>query len=71
MGEVGMAFIKLKPGATATQDEIIKFARERMANFKAPKYVRFVEDYPMTATGKIQKFVLRKSAVKELGLDKE
>jgi len=71
MGEVGMAFIKLKPGATATQDEIIKFARERMANYKAPKYVRFVEDYPMTATGKIQKFVLRKSAVKELGLDKE
>jgi fatty-acyl-CoA synthase len=71
MGEVGMAFILLKPGATATQDEIIKFARERMANYKAPKYVRFVEDYPMTATGKIQKFVLRKSAVKELGLDKE
>jgi fatty-acyl-CoA synthase len=41
-----------------------------MANFKAPKYVKFVDDFPMTATGKIQKFVLKEGAVKELGLDK-
>jgi fatty-acyl-CoA synthase len=71
MGEVAMAFIKLKPGETATQDEIIRFARERMANYKAPKYVKFVDDYPMTATGKVQKFVLREMAVKQLGLDKQ
>ena len=44
MGEVAMAFIKLKPGETATQDEIIRFARERMANYKATKYVQFVDD---------------------------
>jgi fatty-acyl-CoA synthase len=69
MGEVAMAFVKLKPGETATQDEIIGFARERMANYKAPKYVKFVDDYPMTATGKVQKFALREMAVKELGLD--
>ncbi|MBE0480989.1 MAG: AMP-binding protein, partial [Dehalococcoidia bacterium] len=71
MGEVAMAFIKLKPGETATEQEIIKFAREKMANYKAPKYVKFVNDYPMTATGKIQKFVLKENAVKELGLDKQ
>jgi len=68
MGEVAMAFIKLKSGETATQEEIIKFARGKMANYKAPKYVKFVEDFPITVTGKIQKFVLREMAIKELGL---
>ena len=71
MGEVAMAFIKLKEGESATQEEIISFAREKMANYKAPKYVKFVDDFPMTATGKIQKFVLREGAVKEMGLDKQ
>jgi fatty-acyl-CoA synthase len=71
MGEVGMAFIRLKEGQTATAEEIIKFAREKMANYKAPKYVKFVNDFPMTATGKIQKFILKEGAVKELGLDKQ
>jgi fatty-acyl-CoA synthase len=71
MGEVGMAFIKLKEGQTATADEIIAFAREKMANYKAPKYVKFVNDFPMTPTGKIQKFVLRDQAIKEMGLDKQ
>ncbi len=69
MGEVAMAFIKLKEGATATEEEIIKFSREKMANYKAPKYVKFVDDFPMTPTGKIQKFVLKEEATKELGLD--
>jgi fatty-acyl-CoA synthase len=71
MGEVGMAFIKLKEGQTATAEEIIAFARDKMANYKAPKYVKFVTDFPMTPTGKIQKFVLRDQAVKEMGLDKQ
>ena len=70
MGEVAMAFIKLKEGETATEEEIIKFSREKMANYKAPKYVKFVDDFPMTVTGKVQKFVLKEGAVKELGLDK-
>ncbi len=69
MGEVAMAFIKLKEGQEATAEEIIQFSREKMANYKAPKYVKFVDDFPMTATGKIQKFVLRDEAVKELGLE--
>ena len=71
MGEVAMAFIKLKEGETATAEEIISFARERMANYKAPKYVKFVDDFPMTATGKIQKFILKDTAIDELGLDKQ
>jgi fatty-acyl-CoA synthase len=71
MGEVAMAFVKLKEGQTATEEEIIKFAREKMANYKAPKYVKFVTDFPMTPTGKIQKFVLKEQAIKEMGLDKQ
>ncbi|UCC60240.1 MAG: AMP-binding protein [Dehalococcoidia bacterium] len=71
MGEVAMAFVKLKEGQTSTEEEIITFAREKMANYKAPKYVKFVDDFPMTATGKIQKFILKDIAVEELGLDKQ
>ncbi len=71
MGEVGMAFIKLKEGQTATAEEIIAFARDKMANYKAPKYVKFVNDFPMTPTGKVQKFVLKEQAIKEMGLDKQ
>ncbi|TET13986.1 MAG: AMP-binding protein [Dehalococcoidia bacterium] len=71
MGEVAMAFVKLKEGQTATEEEIISFARGKMANYKAPKYVKFVDDFPMTATGKIQKFALKETAVSELGLDKQ
>jgi fatty-acyl-CoA synthase len=71
MQEVAMAFVKLKEGQTATEEEIIKFAREKMANYKAPKYVKFVTEFPMTPTGKIQKFVLKEQAIKEKGLDKQ
>jgi fatty-acyl-CoA synthase len=71
MGEVAMAFVKLKENESATEEEVIKFSREKMANYKAPKYVKFVDDFPMTATGKIQKFVLKDEAVNELGLDKQ
>jgi fatty-acyl-CoA synthase len=57
-GEVGKAFLTLKPGAALTSDELRAFARERIAAFKVPKYVEF-GDLPKTSTGKIQKFVLR------------
>ena len=60
-GEVPCAFIELKEGATPTAEEIIAFARSRLAGFKTPKEVRFVE-LPKTSTGKIQKFELRKIA---------
>jgi fatty-acyl-CoA synthase len=57
-GEVPKAFVTLKPGASATEAEIVAFCRERLAGFKAPKAVEFC-DLPKTSTGKIQKFVLR------------
>ncbi|RME15611.1 MAG: acyl-CoA synthetase, partial [Alphaproteobacteria bacterium] len=60
-GEVPCAFVELKEGATATEEELIAFARERLAGFKTPKRVVFAE-LPKTSTGKIQKFELRKQA---------
>ena len=61
-GEAPFAFVVLKPGQTATERELIDFTRERLAHFKAPHGVTFVNELPKTATGKIQKFVLRKGA---------
>jgi len=61
-GEAPFAYVVLKSGATATEKELIDFTRERLAHFKAPHGVTFVNELPKTATGKIQKFVLRKGA---------
>ena len=58
-GETPNAFVVLKTGATATADELEAFARANMAHFKAPRKFEFVENLPKTATGKIQKYVLR------------
>ena len=60
-GEVPYAFVELKQGRTATAEELIAFCRRTLAGFKTPKGVAFVE-LPKTATGKIQKFELRKVA---------
>ena len=57
-GEVPKAFVALRPGQQATEDEVIAFCRERLAHFKCPKAVEFC-DLPKTSTGKIQKFRLR------------
>jgi len=57
--EVCMAVVQLKEGEKATEEEIIEYCRGKIANFKIPKYVRFIEEYPMTGSGKIQKFVLK------------
>ncbi|MGI8447478.1 MAG: long-chain-fatty-acid--CoA ligase [Streptosporangiaceae bacterium] len=61
-GETPHAFVVLRDGQTAAEDEIIAFARERLAHFKAPRGVTFVTELPKTATGKIQKYVLRDGA---------
>jgi len=61
-GETPHAFVVLRDGATATEDDLIAFARQHLAHFKAPRGVTFVGELPKTATGKIQKFVLRKGA---------
>jgi len=61
-GEAPYAYVVLKPGASATEAELIAFTRDRLAHFKAPHGVTFVAELPKTATGKIQKYVLRKGA---------
>jgi len=58
-GEAPCAFVVLKAGQTATEQEIKEFARSRLAHFKAPQWVTFVDELPKTATGKIQKYILR------------
>jgi fatty-acyl-CoA synthase len=58
-GEAPRAFVVLKPGASITDHELRQFARERMAHFKIPQCFIFLSELPKTATGKIQKYVLR------------
>ena len=57
-GEVAAAFVEPVPGATLSEQEVIDFCKGVIANFKVPKYVRFVEEWPMSGT-KIKKFELR------------
>jgi fatty-acyl-CoA synthase len=68
MGEELCAWIRLAPGATADEEEIRAFCRGQIAHFKIPRYVRFVDEFPMTVTGKIQKFVIREQMKSELAL---
>ena len=68
MGEVGMAFIELKEGEKTTEEEIIQFCKGKIAGFKVPKYARFITEFPMTSTGKVQRFKLKEQAVREIGL---
>jgi len=68
-GEQVMAAVILKKGMEMTEEEVKEFCRGKIANYKVPKYVKFVEGYPMTASGKIQKFKLREMAIKELHLE--
>jgi len=67
-GEQVCAWIKLREGETATQDEIKQFCKDKIAHFKVPYYVKFVEEFPMTVTGKVQKYVMREMMTKELDL---
>ncbi|HOV78844.1 MAG TPA: AMP-binding protein [Bacillota bacterium] len=67
-GEEVMAFIQLKEGAAVTPDEIKAYCKGKIAHFKIPEYVAFVDSYPCTASGKIQKYKLREMAIEMLGL---
>ena len=64
-----MAWVILKPGESAEPDEIREFCRGRIAHYKIPRYVKVATEFPMTVTGKIQKFRMREMAVEELGLE--
>jgi len=68
-GEELMAWIVLHPGSTLAAEEVREFCRERIARPKIPLYVKFVDTFPMTVTGKVQKFKLREMAIAELGLE--
>jgi len=67
-GEELLAAVRLRGGATLTEDAVRDYCRGRLAHYKVPRYVRFVSEYPMTVTGKIQKFKIRDAAMAELGL---
>ncbi|NCU65049.1 AMP-binding protein [Acidovorax sp. 210-6] len=67
-GEEICAWIVPKPGQTCTEDEVRDFCRDQIAHYKVPRYIRFVDDMPMTITGKVQKFVMREKMIAELGL---
>ncbi len=68
LGEEVCAFIVLKPGQSATDEEIRLFCRGQISHHKVPRYIRFVPEFPLTATGKPQKFVMRDEIKSELGL---
>jgi fatty-acyl-CoA synthase len=68
LGERVLAWIRLKPGEQAAEEEIRDFCRGKIAHFKIPEYIRFVDAFPMTVTGKVQKFIIRQQEVELRGL---
>jgi fatty-acyl-CoA synthase len=68
-GEELMAWVRLKEGATTTGEELAAFCRGQIATYKIPRYWKFVTEYPLTVTGKVQKYLMREQAVVELGLE--
>jgi fatty-acyl-CoA synthase len=68
-GESVAVWIRLKAGESATEEEIREFCKGRIAHFKVPQYFRFVDAFPMTVTGKIQKFVIRQTEIKDRHLE--
>ena len=69
-GEEVMAWIRFRPGVTATEEELIAFCRGQIATYKIPRYWKTVTEFPTTVTGKIQKFKMRERAIAELGLER-
>ncbi len=68
LGEAVLAWIKLKAGERMTEDEVRDYCRGQIAHFKIPQYMRFVDGFPMTVTGKVQKFRIREQEIEALGL---
>ena len=69
-GEEIMTWIRLKPGQRSTEQELKDFCRNRIAHFKIPKQIRIVDEFPMTVSGKLQKYRMREMAVDMLKNDK-
>ncbi|NLP61023.1 AMP-binding protein [Paraburkholderia sacchari] len=70
-GEEVCAWIVLRPGETATPEEIQAFCQGQIAHYKIPKYIRFVDEMPMTVTGKVQKFMMRSRMIDELKISEQ
>src|SRR4030095_4492455 len=68
VGEAVLAWIRLKTGVAASAQEIRDFCEGKIAHFKIPEYIRFVDSFPMTVTGKVQKFRIREIEIQERGL---
>jgi len=68
-GEELCAWVKLKPGESETPEAIQAFCKNQIAHYKIPRYIRFVDAFPMTVTGKVQKFMMREQMIEELGLE--
>jgi fatty-acyl-CoA synthase len=67
-GEEVMAWVKLREGAGTSEADLVAYCKDRIATYKIPRYWKFVDGFPMTVTGKIQKFKMREMAIEELGL---
>jgi fatty-acyl-CoA synthase len=68
LGEELCAWVKVRAGETLTADEVREFCRDQIAHYKVPRHIRFVDDFPMTVTGKMQKFIMRERMTAELGV---
>jgi fatty-acyl-CoA synthase len=68
MGEQVLAWVKLRTEATATDVQLRDFCRKTLAHFKIPRFWKFVDEFPTTVTGKIQKYRMRSTAIAEMGL---
>jgi len=68
MGEEIVAFLKVKTEESLTEAEILQYCQANISRHKIPKYIRFVTDYPLTASGKVRKVELREQAIKDFGL---
>jgi fatty-acyl-CoA synthase len=68
LGETVLAWIRLRAGAAATEEEIRDYCSGKIAHFKIPQWIRFVDDFPMTVSGKIQRFRIREQEIEERGL---
>jgi len=68
-GEEVMAWVKVRKGFNVTEEELLNYCKGRIAHYKVPKYWKFVEEFPMTISGKIRKVEMREVSVKELGLE--
>jgi fatty-acyl-CoA synthase len=68
-GEEIMAWVRLRDGEAASPEELREYCRDKIAHYKIPRYLKFVEAFPTTVTGKVQKFIMREQSIKELGLE--